>query len=382
MRHLSRARALLQQGWRMKPATTTSRASASQRLPRLLLSLLALAAPFAAPASPTDRDAAVDRLMQRYQGDVPGAALLVLKDGQPALRHGYGLADLATRAPVTPSTDFRLASVSKQFTAASILLLAQDGKLRLDDPVRRWLPELPESDAGITLHHLLSHGSGLIDYEDLMPPQTVRPLHDADVLRLLAAETRSYFPPGQGYRYSNGGYALLALVVERASGMPYPDFLRTRIFQPLGMSHSLAYVQGGPAVPERAYGYTEIQGAWTRTDQSMTSAVLGDGGIYTSIDDLAKWDAALYDNRLLDATSRRLAFSPHNKVIGEPYDATYGYGWRLTGDTVWHSGETVGFRNVIVRWPKRHLTVVLLSNRNAPEPYRTALAIGRLFGGD
>ncbi|WP_082190290.1 serine hydrolase domain-containing protein [Frateuria defendens] len=366
----------------MKPATTTSRASASQRLPRLLLSLLALAAPFAAPASPTDRDAAVDRLMQRYQGDVPGAALLVLKDGQPALRHGYGLADLATRAPVTPSTDFRLASVSKQFTAASILLLAQDGKLRLDDPVRRWLPELPESDAGITLHHLLSHGSGLIDYEDLMPPQTVRPLHDADVLRLLAAETRSYFPPGQGYRYSNGGYALLALVVERASGMPYPDFLRTRIFQPLGMSHSLAYVQGGPAVPERAYGYTEIQGAWTRTDQSMTSAVLGDGGIYTSIDDLAKWDAALYDNRLLDATSRRLAFSPHNKVIGEPYDATYGYGWRLTGDTVWHSGETVGFRNVIVRWPKRHLTVVLLSNRNAPEPYRTALAIGRLFGGD
>ncbi|PWK82735.1 serine hydrolase domain-containing protein [Fulvimonas soli] len=347
------------------------------RLAPFLASLALSLATAAAHADDTLQ--AVDRLMLRYQGDVPGASLLVLKDGKPLVRRGYGLADLATHTPAAPDTDYRLASVSKQFTAAAVLLLAQDGRLHLDDPVRRWLPELPDTDDGITLAHLLSHTGGLIDYEDLMPAEQVHPLRDIDVLHLLANERRSYFPPGQGYRYSNGGYALLALVVERASGMPYPDFLRTRIFQPLGMAHTLAYVEGGPAVPHRAYGYTEIGGAWTRTDQSMTSAVLGDGGIYSSIDDLAQWDAARYDDRLLDAASRRLAFSPHAKVTGEPYRADYGYGWRLTGDTEWHSGETVGFRNVIVRWPKQHLTVVLLSNRNAPEPYETALAIGRLF---
>src|SRR5690606_25795658 len=155
-------------------------------------------------------------------------------------------------------------------------------------------------------------------------------------------------------------YALLSLVVERASGMAYPAFLRERIFLPLGMRGTLAYVQGGPAVAQRAFGYCEVDGGWRRTDQSTTSAVLGDGGIYSSIDDLAKWDAALRDDRLLSDASRQLAFTPHVKVTGEPYEAGYGFGWRITGDTLWHSGETIGFRNVIVRWPVRHLTVVLL----------------------
>jgi CubicO group peptidase (beta-lactamase class C family) len=169
--------------------------------------------------------------------------------------------------------------------------------------------------------------------------------------------------------------------------MAYPDFLQARIFGPLGMRDTLAYVAGGREPPHRAWGYTQAgegesgDGAWTRTDQSTTSAVLGDGGIYSSIDDLARWDAALYDDRLLSDASRKLAFSPHVAVTGEPYEAQYGFGWRITGETLWHSGESVGFRNVIVRWPARRLTVVLLSNRNDPEPYRTALAIGALFWG-
>jgi CubicO group peptidase (beta-lactamase class C family) len=132
-------------------------------------------------------------------------------------------------------------------------------------------------------------------------------------------------------------------------------------------------------VPNRAYGYSETDDHWQRTDQDLTSATRGDGGIYSNIDDLAKWDAALYDNRLLSAASRKLAFSPHVKVVGEPYEAGYGFGWRITGDTLWHSGESIGFRNVIVRWPKQHLTVILLSNRNDPEPYRTVLAIAEPF---
>ena len=334
--------------------------------------------PVTAPEEPMPQ-AELERLMQDYDGDAPGASLLVLRDGEAVVRRGYGRSDLEQGIEAGPATDYRLASVSKQFTAAAILLLAQDGKLAIDDPARKWLPSLPHAADAITLRHLLTHASGLVDYEDLMAEPYQGQILDAGVLALLEKEDRLQFPPGSAYRYSNSAYALLSLVVERASGMAYPEFLRARIFRPLNMHDTLAYVNGGPEVPHRAWGYSQVDGGWRRTDQSPTSAVLGDGGIYSSIDDLARWDAALYDDRLLSDASRALAFGPQVEVTGEGYQAHYGFGWRITGDTLWHSGETVGFRNVIVRWPQRRLTVVLLTNRNGPEPYRTALKIGALF---
>jgi len=318
-------------------------------------------------------------LMQPYTGKVPGASLLVLKDGKPVLRKAYGYADLEHGVAATTATNYRLASMSKQFTAAAILLLAEDGKLKLDDSIRRWLPSLPASDQGITIHHLLSHASGLIDYEDLIPPGATKQLNDADVLRMLSAETRSYFAPGTSYRYSNSGYVLLGLIVERASGQRLPAFLQRRIFKPLHMDHTLLREPDGPQPTHRAYGYSQQDSRWVRTDQDLTSATRGDGGIYSSIEDLARWDAALYDNRLLKDASRELAFSAHNHVTGEADVDDYGYGWRIHGDVRWHSGESIGFRNVIVRWPRQHLTVILLSNRNDPEPYRTALEIARPY---
>lgn len=322
----------------------------------------------------------VDALMQPYTGYTPGASLLILKDGKPLVRRGFGYADLEHRVPATPATDYRLASLSKQFTAAAILLLAEDRKLSLDDAIRHWLPALPPFADNITLRGLLDHTGGLLDYEDLIQPAQTEQVSDADVLRLVARTDHTYFPPGSAYRYSNTGYVLLGLVIEKASGMTLPAFLKARIFAPLHMDHTLLYEHHrGPAVPNRAYGYSQVDGHWQRTDQSVTSATRGDGGIYSSIDDLAKWDAALYDGRLLSAASRKLAFSPHVTVTGEPYEAQYGFGWRITGDTLWHSGESLGFRNVIVRWPKRHLTVILLSNRNDPEPYRTVLKIAQPF---
>jgi CubicO group peptidase (beta-lactamase class C family) len=321
----------------------------------------------------------VDALMAPYAGDVPGASLLVIKDGKAVVDRSYGLANLEDDDKATPATNYRLASVSKQFTAAAILLLAEQGRLTLDDPIRRWLPSLPQTTSAVTLRQLLDHTGGLVDYEDLIPPGTTDQVSDDDVLRMLSATPKTYFAPGTAYRYSNSGYVLLGLVVERASGISLPLYLRQHIFQPLHMDHTLMYVRGGPEVENRAYGYSEENGSWTRTDQSVTSATRGDGGIYSSVDDMAKWDAALYDDRLLSDASRKLAFSPHVKVTGEPYEASYGYGWRITGDTVWHSGESIGFRNVIVRWPKQHLTVILLSNRNDPEPYRTALAIAQPY---
>lgn len=334
--------------------------------------------PVTAPESPMP-DAAIERLMQRYEGDVPGASLLVLHDGEARVQRGYGRSDLEHGIEAGPATNYRLASVSKQFTAAAILLLAQDGTLSIDDPARRWLPSLPPATDAITVRHLLTHTSGLLDYEDLMAEPYTGQIRDAGVLSLLERENRLQFPAGSAYRYSNSGYALLALVVERASGMPFADFLRTRIFLPLGMHDTLAFVAGGPDVPNRAWGYSAVEGEWQRSDQSSTSAVLGDGGIYSNTHDLARWDAALYDDRLLSDASRALAFGKQVEVTGEEREAHYGFGWRITGDTLWHSGETIGFRNVIVRWPRQRLTVVLLSNRNEPAPCETALAIGRLF---
>ncbi len=346
----------------------------------LLAACAFLAAWSVADASPAGaaRMARVNALMSRYAGDGPGASLLVIKDGKAVLRRGYGDANLEKHIKATPATNYRLASLTKQFTAAGILLLNQDGTLHLDDSVRKWLPELPDTDAGITIRNLLTHSSGLIDYESLIPADTRTQISDADVLHMIASQHRLYFAPGSAHRYSNGGYVLLGLIIQRASGMDLADFMEKRIFAPLGMHHTLMYEHHrGPQVPHRAYGYSKIDGTWRRTDQDITSATRGDGGIYTSVDDLARWDAALYDNRLLSDASRRMAFKAHEPT--DDPDVGYGFGWRISGDRLWHSGESIGFRNVIMRWPKRHLTVVILSNRNHPKPYPVALTIGELY---
>jgi CubicO group peptidase (beta-lactamase class C family) len=324
-------------------------------------------------------DDEIDVLMRRYEGAVPGASLLVVRNGKAVVRRSWGLADIEAGTKAAPSTNYRLASVTKQFTAAAILLLAEDGKLELDDSVRRWLPTLPAATSSITIQQLLTHTSGIVDYEDVIPKGTTAQLHDADVLRLLESQDSTYFRPGSDYQYSNSGYALLALIVERASRKSFAQFLSDRIFLPLGLRNTVAHEEGVSTVVNRAYGHTMRNGSWTRRDQSVTSAVLGDGGIYSSIDDLAKWDAALYDSRLLNEESRRLAFTPH--VATDQADVRYGFGWRVTGETVWHSGETSGFRNVIVRNPAQRLTVVILTNRDNPEPYETALAIARITSG-
>jgi CubicO group peptidase (beta-lactamase class C family) len=341
------------------------------------LTIVSLA--FSTPASPiiqTPTDE-IDKLLARYEGNVPGASVLVLHDGKPVVRRSYGLADLEKQTPATPQTNYRLASVTKQFTAAAVLLLAQDGRLSVDDRIRRWLPSLPASLDSVTVRQLLAHTSGIIDYEDLMDPDSEAQVLDADVLSLLNSADSTYFKPGTSYKYSNSGYALLALIVERASGRRFSAFLHERIFKPLGMNHTVAFENGISTVSSRAFGHSMQDSTWVRRDQSSTSAVLGDGGIYSSIDDLAKWDAALYDSRLLSDESRRMAFSPQTPT--DDADIQYGFGWRITGETLWHSGETSGFRNVIVRYPARRLTVIILTNRNTPPPYETALAIAKRF---
>jgi CubicO group peptidase (beta-lactamase class C family) len=315
--------------------------------------------------------------MHAYEGDVPGASLLVLHEGEAVVRRAYGYADLEHRVAASRASNYRLASLTKQFTAAAVLLLVEGSRLTLDASVRAWLPSLPAVADPVTLRHLLTHTSGVLDYEELIPASRRNPLHDADVLRLLEAENRTYFPPGTSYRYSNSGYALLALVAAAAAGMDFAALLRTCIFTPLGMHHTVAHEEGVSTISNRAFGYSERHGCWLRTDQNLTSAVLGDGGIYSSADDWEKWDAALADDRLLRPESLRLAFAPATPT--DDASVKYGFGWRITVDTVWHSGESVGFRNAVVRFPARRLTVLVLTNRDEPGPYPIALRIAEII---
>ena len=316
----------------------------------------------------------IDNLMRDYAGDVPGASVLVVQSGRVVLRKSYGMANFEERIAAAPDTNYRLASVTKQFTAAAILLLKNSDKLSLDDHITKYL-HVPEQ--GITIRHLLTHTSGLLAYEDLIPAGTTRQLKDADVLDLLAKQNTTYFAPGTHYRYSNTGYAFLALIVERVSGQRFADFLHDNIFKPAGMNATVAFEQGVSTVANRAYGYSRTDGEWRRTDQSLTSAVLGDGGIYSSADDLVHWIAWLENGRFDEAL-----------VPATPTDdpaVRYGFGWRISEHAgqrvVSHTGETIGFRNAIVRFPDRHLTVVILTNRNEGTPYKTALEIADMFLG-
>jgi CubicO group peptidase (beta-lactamase class C family) len=349
---------------------------------RVLLGLLPLLAACASNWALTpDRGHAIDTLFVGYTGaTVPGASVIVIRDSRVVFRQAYGMADLERNTPATPTTDYRLASLTKQFTAMATMLLVRDGRLTYDQPVRTVLPELPPAAAAVTIRHLLNHTSGLPDYEDLIPDTQTVQVSDQDVLSLLASHDSVYFPAGTRYRYSNSGYCLLALVVERVSGMAFADFLRQRIFAPLGMTRTLAHTVGRDTVPERAYGYTPDSGRFVPSDQSVTSATLGDGGIYTSVEDLAHWDEALYGERLVDRTALRLAATP--PVL--PGDSTqYGFGWFVDtyrGLRRWrHTGETSGFTNAIQRFPERRTTIIVLTNRNGGEPWTIAERIADLL---
>jgi len=306
-------------------------------------------------------------LFQDYNGsNSPGASMMVIKSGEVVLAKGYGLADIEKGAACDTTTNFRLASVTKQFTAMAIMILAERRKLSLAERLTDFFPEFPQYGRRISVRHLLNHTSGLIDYEEIIPKGTEIPVLDRDVLRLLLAQNKTKFPPGSQYGYSNSAYALLALIVEVRSGMPFAQFLKRNIFQPLKMRDTLAYEPGLAVVPRRAYGYSTAGAGFRRTDQSLTSSVLGDGGIYSSVRDLYQWDRALYTDKLVSTKVLKAAFMPGPAT---EYPGTgYGFGWYVGRHRglreIWHSGNTVGFTTRIVRFPAKKLTVIILCNRS------------------
>src|ERR1700751_2576832 len=319
----------------------------------------------------------IDALFAGVDAKSPGAAVLVVKDGQTVFERGYGEADLRTFRRIDEHTNFRLASVTKQFTAMAIMLLVHDGKLRYDEKLTEVFPEFPAYGKTITIRNLLNHTSGLPDYEDLMarqygntPDDQIPQIHDAGVLALLQKETTGKFPAGAKWSYSNSGYCVLAMVVEKISGESFGDFLRDRIFKSSQMANTVAYGKSKNEVVNRAYGHTRESDGWHQTDQSSTSATLGDGGVYTSLVDMARWDAALRDHTLLSEKEMQPALVPVQPTSAPAeengHSISYGFGWFLDPykghARMWHYGETVGFRTSIQRFPKDNLTVVVLCN--------------------
>ncbi|MFP2904710.1 serine hydrolase domain-containing protein [Pyxidicoccus sp. 3LFB2] len=335
-------------------------------------------------ALPVPEASTVDSLFADYRRpESPGASVVVIHDGKVAVRRAYGLADLEKRAPATPESNFRLASLSKQFTAMGILLLVKDGKLRLDDRVVEVLPGFPAYLREVRIHHLLQHTSGIWDYEAFVPETQTVQVKDRDVLDLLSRTDRTYFAPGTAVRYSNSAYAVLALVVQQVSGMPFARFLQERVFAPSGMSATVAHEEGVSTVARRAYGYAVGPDGFIPRDQSNTSAVLGDGGIYTSVEDLVAWDRALDAHALIDAETQRAAWTP--APLPDGTTSRYGFGWFVDEDggrkRLSHHGETCGFTNAIVKYPEQRLTVIVLTNRAGGEPWRLAQQVADLWLG-
>lgn len=321
-------------------------------------------------------------------GSLPGGAVLVVRNDQTIFEEGYGVTDLVGLHRVDAHTNFRLASVTKQFTAMATMLLVHDGKLRYDNRLTDIFPDFPEYGRSITIRNLLNHTSGLQDYEELMPaadprlPVEETQIQDAGVLDLLKQQETTKFVPGSKWEYSNSGYVVLGLIVQKVSGQSFPDFLHDRIFAPLGMTNTVAYVRGMKEVPHRAYGHTLENGKWKQTDQSTTSATLGDGGVYSSVEDIGKWDRALRQNGVLSKEEMTAAITPVDVpgVTGpDGSPAQYGFGWFLNPykdhRRMWHYGETIGFRTAVQRFTHDGLTIVVLCNRADIDPTRIALQI-------
>jgi CubicO group peptidase (beta-lactamase class C family) len=332
--------------------------------------------------------ARLDSFLHTLPATQPGIALSIQKNGESIYSNAAGIADETTNIPLDTLTNFRMASITKQFTAMAILLLQKDGALTVDDPIGRWLPELPpQIRQKILIRHLLTHSSGIVDYESLIPSTRTTQVLDADILQLLSKKDSTYFPPGTRFQYSNSGFCLLALIIERASHHSYPQFLRERIFLPLHMDSSSVY-EAGKHIPHRAMGYArDSTGHIVPSDQSITSASKGDGGVYTSLSDYGKWIKALQQNKLirLAATLRSLQIpiAPGAKRPEVPgpqrQSPAYAAGWFIQTDSpqfLFHSGSTCGFANFVIQLPGDNWSITYFSNiADNTDPFRTILTI-------
>lgn len=334
-----------------------------------------------APAADDDLAARIDAVMAEvYKPGQPGAAVIVRKDGRTILRKGYGLADLELGVPVAPDMIFRLGSITKQFTAVSILMLAQEGKLGLQDEITRFLPDYPTRGKRITVEHLLTHTSGIQSYTDMaewLPlwrkDFTVKELID------LFKDKPMQFEPGRSWAYNNSGYILLGAIIEKVSGRTYEQFVDERIFKPLGMKSS-SYDHTERVLPRRVRGYQADKDAFLNAPYLSMTQPYAAGSLLSTVDDLARWSEAVFAGKLVGKDWLVKAFAPFKLANGE--SSGYGYGWFIADfaghRSIEHGGGINGFTSYEMTFPEDGIFIAILTNSavagRAPEPRAVRIA--------
>ena len=356
---------------------------------RRLIATLSLLIPLSAVAATPDQVAAIDRMFAAaYPSSGPGAAVLVVQDGKPVLRKGYGMAELELGVPISPDMVFRVGSVTKEFTAACVLKLVEAGRLALDDPVEKYLPDFPTGGRRVTIEQLLTHTSGLRSYTDT--PEWFGHMREdrspREVQALFEGEPFD-FEPGTRWHYDNSGYVLLGEILEKVTGKPYADLVNETIFRPLGMRDT-RYGSDAPIVPKRVAGYQKTPdgigvGVINAPFLSMTQPYAA-GALVSTVDDLARWHRALDAGAVLKPESLRRMWTPVRLPDGS--DTRYGFGWivwSLDGHpVVEHGGGINGFQSANLRLPDDRILVLVLSNcGGCADPRALALSAATLLAG-
>ena len=336
------------------------------------------------PADPSQP--AIDAFIKQQMDEqrIPGLSLAVTVDNELIFTKGYGLANVELQSPALDESVYEVASITKQFTAMAVLLLAQDGRLGLDDPVGKYFPEAPAAWKKITLRRLLTHTSGIPDYDEAGQPLDPHREYTEDELVRLAAALPLKFQPGARWSYSNTAYVLLGVLVHRVSGKPYGDFLRERVFSPLHMGSTRVNSQGD-VIPFRASGYQLDEGRLKNQDSMSTSVgATGDGGLVSSVVDLAKWDAAIQSGALLAPARWQDVFTAVALNSGKTFP--YGFGWFIreqAGHPYYeHSGRLQGFASHILRFRDAGVSVIVLANLAQADPWQIAHGVASIIRPD
>jgi CubicO group peptidase (beta-lactamase class C family) len=354
------------------------------RLPACFTIVVAAALPALAQTMPPA--AQVDKIFAPWTQDSPGCVVGVAENGKPVLTRAYGMADLEHGVRNSADTIFEAGSVSKQFTAAAVALLARDGKLSLDDPVRKYLPELPDYGTPITIRHMLEHTSGLRDWGNVADiggwPRTTRVHTQAHVLDIVGRQSALNFAPGTRWSYSNTGYNLAAIIVERVSGMTFGEFSRQRIFAPLGMHHTSWRDDHTRILKNRAIAYEKLEDGF-HTLMPFEN-VVGNGGLLTTVGDLLKWNENFVNPVVGDARFVAAAQQAGKFADGRPHN--YGLGLFIGSykgvPMVSHGGATAGYRSALNRYPAQHVSVALLCNAANANAGKDADAVAEVFLAD
>ncbi len=328
-------------------------------------------------------NAQIDALLnEQYKPDAPGAVVLVAKSGKTVYRKAFGMANLEHNVKMAPDHVFEIGSITKQFTAVSILMLEEEGKLSLEDPITKFIENYPMHGHTITIHHLLVHTSGIKSYTSLESWRKLwrKDMNPMEMIDLFKNEPMD-FAPGEKWSYNNSAYFMLGYIIEKASGMPYPEFLEKRIFSPLGMKNSY-YGSMSAIIKNRAQGYQKKEGYVNAEYLSMTQPYAA-GSIMSTVDDLLTWQLAIQSNKLVKKETIQKAFTDYKLNDGKP--TYYGYGWGLDeingSPTLEHSGGIFGYTTNAIYLPKEDVYVVILDNCDCYNPSEVSTVIAaRVIG--